>query len=90
MALIVMRRKLEATEYSSSFKGFDCAERPYEISSFGCGGCSNMCEINRVKVDGGQRMLFYGGRCEKYDINKKGTSHIPDLFSSVTSCFGKR
>ncbi len=80
MALIVMRHKESTAKRLSSFKGFDCAERPYEISTFGCNGCSNMCEINRVKVAGEKKTLFYGGRCEKYDINRKDAGYIPDLF----------
>ncbi len=79
MALIVMRHKL-AEGGPSSFKGFGCAERPYELSTFGCSGCSNMCEINRVKIEGEGRTLFYGGRCEKYDIDRKKADRVPDLF----------
>ena len=80
MALIVMRHMRSTGKNRSSFKGFDRVERPYEISSFSCNGCSNMCEINRVKMEGEKSLLFYGGRCEKYDINKKDTRNIPDLF----------
>jgi hypothetical protein len=80
MALIVMRHAREAVEKTTSFKGFGCTERPYEVSTFGCGGCSNMCEINRVKIEGESQPLFYGGRCEKYDINRKDVSSVPDLF----------
>ncbi len=80
MALIVMRHMLATGNGTSTFKGFGRAERLYEISTFGCNGCPNMCEINRVKVEGEKNVLFYGGRCEKYDINRKDTSHIPDLF----------
>jgi len=80
MALIVMRHMLSTGKDHSSFKGFDRVERSYEISSFSCGGCSNVCEINRVKVEGEKDLLFYGGRCDKYDINKKDTGGMPDLF----------
>jgi predicted nucleotide-binding protein (sugar kinase/HSP70/actin superfamily) len=81
MALIAMRHMLSTGKSCSSFKGFDRVERPYEVSSFNCSGCSNLCEINRVKVEGEKNPLFYGGRCEKYDINRKDTSDIPDLFT---------
>jgi predicted CoA-substrate-specific enzyme activase len=81
MALMVMRHMLSTRKDHSSFKGFDRVERPYEISSFSCSGCSNVCEINRVKVEGEKNLLFYGGRCEKYDINKKDTGDMTDLFS---------
>lgn len=80
MALIAMRHMLARGATTSTFRGFERVQRPYEISSFGCNGCSNQCEINRVKVEGEKQLLFYGGRCEKYDINRKDTSHIPDLF----------
>lgn len=67
---------------STNFKGFELSKRSYEISSFECKGCPNVCEINRVKIEGEQDHLFYGGRCEKYDVRKKKqSSNIPDLFS---------
>ncbi|HTR45596.1 MAG TPA: acyl-CoA dehydratase activase [Thermodesulfovibrionales bacterium] len=66
----------------SSFKGFALSRRAYEISSFTCGGCPNVCEINKVRVEGEEGNLFYGGRCEKYDIRKRArTSALPDLFA---------
>jgi predicted CoA-substrate-specific enzyme activase len=80
MALLVMRHMASMGESRSSFKGFDLVEQPYEISSFSCGGCSNICEINRVKIEGEKNLLFYGGRCEKYDVNRKRTTDLPDLF----------
>jgi predicted CoA-substrate-specific enzyme activase len=65
----------------STFKGFDLSRRPYELSSFECKGCPNMCEINRVKIEGEKGYLFYGGRCEKYDIKKKPSAdRVPNLF----------
>jgi predicted CoA-substrate-specific enzyme activase len=81
MARIAMQHMLSSGTDRSSFKGFDRVERPYEVSSFSCGGCANVCEINRVKVEGEKDILFYGGRCEKYDINKKTIGGMPDLFN---------
>ena len=66
----------------TSFKGFELSKRSYNVSSFECKGCPNVCEINRVKIEGEEGHLFYGGRCEKYDVKKKKTaSSIPDLFA---------
>ncbi len=79
MALIVMRQ-MRANKKTSAFKGFERVDRPYTISSFGCSGCPNLCEINRVLAEGEKEPLFYGGRCEKYDIGRKDRSSIPDLF----------
>ncbi len=69
------------THYASRFKGFELSRRQYEISSFECKGCSNVCEINRVKVQGEDGHLFYGGRCEKYDIRRARNASVYDLFA---------
>jgi len=76
-ALLAMHEK---TWEKSKFKGFDLSKRKYELSGFECKGCSNRCEIHRVLVEN-ERPLFYGGRCEKYEIkeNKRDAS-MPDLF----------
>jgi predicted CoA-substrate-specific enzyme activase len=67
---------------STNFKGFELSKRSYEITSFECKGCPNICEINRVKIEGEKDNLFYGGRCEKYDVKqKKEPSPFPDLFA---------
>ena len=77
VALLAME---EQTWEKSSFKGFDLSQRRYEHSSFECKGCPNLCLIRKVSVEG-EKPLFYGSRCEKYDVIKraKGTA-IPDLF----------
>ncbi|MEW6715340.1 MAG: acyl-CoA dehydratase activase [Nitrospirota bacterium] len=81
MALIA--REHMKNQGSSSFKGFDLSKRAYEIKSFECKGCDNICEINRVKIEGEDEPLFYGSRCEKYDVKRKkqeSLSGMPDLF----------
>ncbi|HKZ56480.1 MAG TPA: acyl-CoA dehydratase activase [Thermodesulfovibrionales bacterium] len=87
MALIAMRHFSVSPHHCvTAFKGFELSKTPYEISSFECKGCPNTCEINRVKIIGEEDFLFYGGRCEKYDVkkNKKQVDSQPimeDLFS---------
>ncbi len=73
----------------SSFKGFDLVNRRYTLSSFECKGCENLCEINRVKIEGEKDFLFYGGRCEKYDIRRKKSQAIEDLFAYRDSLLWK-
>jgi predicted CoA-substrate-specific enzyme activase len=64
----------------SGFKGFDLSNRKYEIDTFECKGCENLCEIRRVTVEK-ETPLYYGSRCEKYDVVKKAArKDIPDLF----------
>jgi predicted CoA-substrate-specific enzyme activase len=64
---------------TSSFKGFDLSRRSYEIKSFECKGCDNLCEINRVKVEGEEEPLYYGSRCEKYDVRRKKNMPLPAM-----------
>ncbi|ACI20369.1 (R)-2-hydroxyglutaryl-CoA dehydratase activator-related protein [Thermodesulfovibrio yellowstonii DSM 11347] len=61
----------------SKFKGFSLRNKQYTISSFECKGCPNYCEINRVKLEGEEKNLFYGGRCEKYE-KQDFLSKLPD------------
>ena len=70
----------ERTWERSGFKGFDLSQRRYEQTSFECKGCPNLCLIRKVSVEG-EKPLFYGSRCEKYDVIKRTKgSDIPDLF----------
>jgi predicted CoA-substrate-specific enzyme activase len=64
---------------NSTFKGFDLSRRSYEIKSFECKGCDNHCEINRVKLEGEEEPLYYGSRCEKYDVKRKKNISVPAM-----------
>jgi predicted CoA-substrate-specific enzyme activase len=77
---VAILAKEEKTWEQSGFKGFDLSRRHYEHSSFECKGCENLCLIRKVSVEG-EKPLFYGSRCEKYDVIKRAkTSSFPDLF----------
>lgn len=73
---------MESQPEKSNFKGFDLAKRKYELSSFTCNSCTNLCEINRVSIEG-ESPLFYGSRCEKYDVERKKSEkkQLPDYFA---------
>ncbi len=68
----------------SKFRGFDLSKRKYEIRTFECKHCSNLCEIHEVLVEGSDPM-HYGGRCPRWDVNgeekTKNREMIPDLFA---------
>ena len=75
----------ERTWAESGFKGFDLSQRKYEITSFECKGCENLCLIRKVSIEG-EKPLFYGSRCEKYDVIKRTKgSDLPDLFAERES-----
>jgi len=82
MALLAREHMLEKGPGAvTAFKGFDLARRSYEQDSFECKGCDNRCEINRIRFEGDSDFLYYGGRCEKYDIRRQKGGGLPDLFS---------
>ncbi|MDA8100346.1 MAG: acyl-CoA dehydratase activase [Nitrospiraceae bacterium] len=64
----------------SAFKGFDLSKRAYTVTTFQCAECANRCDIRRVVFEG-EQPLFYGSRCEKYDVKRKAAEdRLPDLF----------
>ncbi|MBK7174127.1 MAG: CoA activase [Bacteroidales bacterium] len=83
----ILARNSMVPGQKTKFKGFHISEMPFSISSFSCNACTNHCEIQKVKVEGESRILFYGGRCEKYEIEeRKGKGRdIPNLFEERLS-----
>ncbi len=77
-AILAMKEK---SWEKSGFKGFDLSKRAYGIETFECRGCENLCEIRKVTVEK-ESPLFYGSRCEKYDVVRRGKkTDMPDLFA---------
>jgi len=66
----------------SRFKGFHVSDLPFTVDSFTCKSCSNNCEIQKVKIGGEKKPMFYGGRCELYEVDdRKGKGKdIPNYF----------
>ncbi|MEM2922713.1 MAG: acyl-CoA dehydratase activase, partial [Candidatus Bathyarchaeia archaeon] len=77
VAILAMKEK---NWEKSRFKGFDLSERKYEIETFECKGCENLCEIRKVTVEN-EAPLYYGSRCDKYDVIRRSEKkELPDLF----------
>ena len=69
----------EETRGKTNFRGFDLSRVKYEISTFECQGCPNQCEIRKVSIEGNPP-YFYGGRCEKYEVDhRKPPKELPNL-----------
>src|SRR5512143_2246231 len=84
MALIARKYAKQTGLTGSAFKGFDLGNRQYSVKSFDCKGCSNLCEIRQVTIEGEEGKLFYGSRCEKYDVKRKAAkeqNQLPKLFA---------
>jgi predicted CoA-substrate-specific enzyme activase len=77
VAILAMK---ERTWEKSTFKGFDLSKRAYTVDTFECKGCENLCEIRRVTCEG-ETPLYYGSRCEKYDVVRRvRKADAKDLF----------
>jgi len=81
-ALLAQEYMATSGRKKSSFRGFQLAEREYTVETFECHGCSNNCEIRKVIMEG-QPPLFYGSRCDRYNLKekKKAAVDLPDLFA---------
>ncbi|HEY6010984.1 MAG TPA: acyl-CoA dehydratase activase-related protein, partial [Nitrospirota bacterium] len=78
VAILAMR----GSAGTSGFKGFDLSKRAYTVSTFECAECANRCDIRKVSFDN-EKPLFYGSRCEKYDVKRSSATSapLPDLFA---------
>jgi predicted CoA-substrate-specific enzyme activase len=65
VALLVMDEARYMGE--SNFRGFSLADFEYLTSSFNCSGCSNNCEIIKIK-SGRETLACWGGRCGKWEL----------------------
>ncbi|HLP71440.1 MAG TPA: acyl-CoA dehydratase activase [Bacteroidales bacterium] len=78
----ILAEKAMAPGQKTRFRGFGVRNANYDLSRFVCPACTNHCEIRKVRIEGFDKPLFYGGRCEKWetDDRKKTRTDIPDLF----------
>ena len=68
--LAMAHQQAKGSDHRSTFRGFDLSERKYTLRRFQCGDCPNACEINEVVIEG-EQPLYYGSRCDKYNLKKK-------------------
>ncbi len=83
---MAMIAKDSIKDNQTRFKGFAVRNLTYSLDKFTCKACSNQCEIRRVKVEGSNKPLYYGGRCEKYETDERKSKgkDIPNLFEERT------
>lgn len=79
----ILAKEAVGREGGKNFKGFDLSNRTYKSEPFTCQGCANFCEVRKITF-GEEKPLYYGARCERYEINdekKERAKSIPDLFA---------
>jgi len=66
----------------SKFKGFRLTDVSYKMDSFECRDCPNHCKVNQVLIEGEEKPLTYGDRCDKYSgkERKRKDKKVPNLF----------
>ncbi|MCE5250665.1 acyl-CoA dehydratase activase [bacterium] len=80
-AALLAKRKMEAINLDSTFKGFDLTKVHFELREFTCKGCSNFCTVQEFTVDG--EKTYWGDKCsERYRKRKKVSKSavIEDLY----------
>jgi len=82
IGVAILARDSMSNGQETRFKGFNISKIPYTVDKFTCKACSNHCEIRRVRIEGETKPLYYGGRCDKWEIeDRKGKGiGIPNLF----------
>ncbi len=68
---------------ATRFKGFDVRNQNYTTDNFECNRCNNHCEIRRIRIEGEKKPLYYGGRCDFYEVaDRRGKGRdIPNYFT---------
>ena len=86
-AAMLARDEITSSGRTTSFKGFQVSKVPYTMSRFACQGCENHCDVHKVIIEGQERPLFYGDRCDRYqpqgikEEKKRRRQEIPNLFA---------
>jgi predicted CoA-substrate-specific enzyme activase len=66
---------------ASGFAGFHLKDRPYEVKTFECQKCPNLCRVHQIYIEGKLRS-YYGSICGRYEKHSdhRRYAHVPDLF----------
>ena len=64
----ILARKSMKGNGKTKFRGFDISDVVYQVTSFECSECPNLCEIISISV-GDNAICRWGGRCERWQIS---------------------
>ena len=66
---------------STCFAGFHLKDRPYEVKTFECQKCPNLCRIHEIYIEDRLRS-YHGSLCGRYEkvSDRALYSRLPDLF----------
>jgi len=64
-AAILSREYIQFNGAVTKFRGFEAADIEFTPSSFECTGCSNVCEVIKVQING-EVAAMWGDKCSKW------------------------
>ncbi len=67
---ILSKEHIEYNNTTTKFKGFEAADIDFSPTSFECTGCSNMCEVIKVEING-EVVAMWGDKCAKWTNSVK-------------------
>ncbi|WZL73478.1 acyl-CoA dehydratase activase [Clostridiaceae bacterium 35-E11] len=67
---ILSKEYVELTGTPTKFRGFEAADIEFTPTSFECTGCSNLCEVIKVEING-EVVAMWGDKCAKWTNSVK-------------------
>lgn len=67
---ILSKEYVELTGNPTKFRGFEAADIEFTPTSFECTGCSNLCEVIKVEING-EVVAMWGDKCAKWTNSVK-------------------
>jgi len=78
----ILARSSMVDNMQSSFRGFVLSELQFEVNTFTCDGCPNICEVVNLSLDG-ELLARWGGRCGRWeDLSTPGQSDRHEVISN--------
>jgi predicted CoA-substrate-specific enzyme activase len=65
-AAMLVYEEVKNNGHMTGFKGFSVSQTEFQMSSFICKACPNLCEISQISVDG-RVLARWGGRCDMWE-----------------------
>jgi len=65
-AAMLVREEMKSDGHKTNFKGFNVSQMGFQMSSFICKACPNLCEISQISADG-KVLARWGGRCDMWE-----------------------
>ncbi|HUS04487.1 MAG TPA: acyl-CoA dehydratase activase [Dehalococcoidia bacterium] len=65
-AAMLVREEVGSDGHRTNFKGFSVSQTEFQMSSFICKTCPNLCEISQISADG-SILARWGGRCDIWE-----------------------